>query len=281
MAITNFQQIIWSKKIQKSLDTLTSLKNHCDFQYERDSKNAKEVKILGVVRPTIRTYVPGTALTREAGTDSSQTLKLNQYRYFDFEIEDIDKAQSVPGLIEALTQEATAGLSDEGDKYVAGIVADEAAKESPEISVLTPVQLSTLTDGGVANIEAAFAKLYNNNCKVSDKFYLEINADWYTILRPEIIELDTNNSDLIKQGFVGKYGNAMISIENLLAKKTIKTKESIVCMLRTSKAVAYCGQIDKLEAYRPHDSFQDALKGLYVFGAKIVRPEQLCAIPVY
>ena len=281
MAITNFQQIIWSKKIQKSLDTLTSLKNHCDFQYERDSKNAKEVKILGVVRPTIRTYVPGTALTREAGTDSSQTLKLNQYRYFDFEIEDIDKAQSVPGLIEALTQEATAGLSDEGDKYVAGIVADEAAKESPEISVLTPVQLSTLTDGGVANIEAAFAKLYNKNCKVSDKFYLEINADWYTILRPEIIELDTNNSDLIKQGFVGKYGNAMISIENLLAKKTIQTKASTVCMLRTSKAVAFCGQIDKLEAYRPHDSFQDALKGLYVFGAKIVRPEQICAIPVY
>lgn len=279
MAITNFQRIIWSKKIQKSLDTITSLKNHCDFQYESDSKNAKEVKILGVVRPTIRTYVPGTPLTREAGTDSSQTLRLDQYRYFDFEVEDIDKAQSVPGLIEALSQEATAGLSEEGDKYVATLAATGAA--NGDIDTLSPIDLANLTDGGVANIEMAFNKLYKNNCKVSDKYFLEISSDWYTILRPYIIELDTNNSDLIKKGFVGHYGNAVISIENLLAQETIGGQLSTVCMLRTSKAIAFVGQIDKVEAYRPHDSFQDALKGLYVFGAKIVRPEQICALPVY
>lgn len=282
MAITNFQQTIWSKKIQKALDTITSLKNHCDFQYEKDSKNAKEVKILGVVRPKIRTYVPGTPLVREAASDASQILKLDQYRYFDFEVEDIDKAQSVPGLIEALSQEANEGLSEEGDIYVSSIAVAEAKKTSPTCVVLNPVQISGLTDGGVAVIESAFASLYKNNCKVSNAYYLEITADWYTVLRPYIIELDTNNSDLIKKGFIGKYGNANISIENLLQKDTIKGQaNATACMLRTSKAIAFCGQIDKVEAYRPHDSFQDALKGLYVFGAKIVRPEQLCVIPVY
>ena len=44
MAISNFQQTIWSKKIQEALKTITSLRNHCDFQYQADSKNAKEVK---------------------------------------------------------------------------------------------------------------------------------------------------------------------------------------------------------------------------------------------
>ena len=62
--VTNFQQTIWSKSILRSLDKITSLRNHCNFQYEKDSKNAKEVKILSVNRPTIRTYVPGTAITR-------------------------------------------------------------------------------------------------------------------------------------------------------------------------------------------------------------------------
>ena len=47
MAVTNFQQTIWSKSILKALDTITSLRNHCDFKYEKDSKNAKEVKIVG------------------------------------------------------------------------------------------------------------------------------------------------------------------------------------------------------------------------------------------
>ena len=92
--ITNFQQTIWSKSILRSLDTITSLRKHCNFQYEKDSENAKEVKILSVNRPTIRKYVPGTALVRESAGDGSMLLKLDQFHYFNFEVEDIVKAQS-------------------------------------------------------------------------------------------------------------------------------------------------------------------------------------------
>lgn len=281
MAITNFQQTIWSKKIQRQLETITSLKDHCDFEFERETANAKEVKILGVTRPTIRTYVPGTPLQREGGTDSSQLLKLDQYRYFDFEVEDIDKAQSVPGLIEALSKEATLGLSEEGDKYVASLVVAEAGNSGTKVAFGTATDISSVTDGGIALLETGFKKLYENNCKVTDTYHLEINPEWYTILRPEIIELDTNNSDLIKKGYVGKYGNALISIENLLGKATVGSQVCTLAMLRTNKAIAYAGQIDKVEAYRPHDAFQDALKGLYVFGATIVRPEQIYVFPIY
>lgn len=282
MAITNFQQTIWSKKIQTQLDTVTSLKDHCDFQFEGDIKFAKEVKILGVTRPTIRTYVPGTPITRDPGTDSSQVLKIDQYRYFNFEVEDVDKAQSVPGLIETLSKEATAGLSEEGDKYVAKIVKDDVTAETPTVSIGTKTQISSLTDGGIALIETGFKQLYKNNCKVNQDYFLEINPDWYTVLRPYILELDTDNSELIKNGFVGKYGNAKISIENLLEKATVQSQANCtLCMLRTSKAIAYAGQIDKVEAYRPDDGFQDAIKGLYVFGAKIVRAEQIFVFPVY
>lgn len=282
MAITNFQRTVWSKKIQLQLDTITSLKDHCDFEFEGEIAYAKEVKILGVVRPTIRNYVPGTPLTREAGTDSSQLLPINQYRYFDFEVEDIDKAQSQPGLIEALTKEATLGLSEEADKYVAGLVGTDITSASPTVSIGTKTDISGVTDGGIALIESGFKKLYENNCKVSDSYHLEINPEWYTILRPYIIELETNNMDLIKKGYVGRYGNALISIENLLWKGTYDSTANVTaCMLRTRKAIAFAGQIDKVEAYRPHDAFQDAIKGLYVFGAKIVRPEQLFVFPIY
>jgi hypothetical protein len=276
MAITNFQQTIWSKKIQTQLGTITSLKDHCDFQFEGEIKFAKEVKILGVTRPTIRTYVPGTPITRDPGTDSSQLLKIDQYRYFNFEVEDVDKAQSVPGLIETLSKEATAGLSEEGDKYVAKIVKDDVTAQTPTVSVGTKQQISSFTDGGIAVIETGFKQLYKNNCKVNQEYFLEINPDWFTVLRPYILELDTDNSELIKNGFVGKYGNAKISIENLLETATVQSQANCtLCMLRTSKAIAFAGQIDKVEAYRPHDAFQDALKGLYVFGAKIVRPDEI------
>ena len=281
MAISNFQQTIWSRKIQLQLDTITSLKDHCDFQFEGDIKFAKEVKILNVVRPTIRTYTPGTSLTREAGTDGAQLLQINQYRYFDFEVEDIDKAQSVPGLIENLTKEATLGLSEEADKYVASIVATDVGLGTPNVSVGTKTDISGVTDGGIGILEKGFQKLYENNNRVTDQYYLEITPEWYTILRPHIIALDTNNSELIKKGYVGKYGNALISIENNLGTATVSGTSCKLAMLRTSKAIAFAGQIDKVEAYRPHDAFQDALKGLYVFGAKIVRPESIYVFPIY
>lgn len=282
MAITNFQRTVWSKKIQTQLDTITSLKDHCDFEFEGEIAYAKEVKILGVTRPTIRTYTPGSSLTREAGTDSSQTLAINQYKYFDFEVEDIDKAQSTPGLIEALTKEATLGLSEEADKYVASLVGTDITSGSPTVSIGTKTDISGVTDGGISLIESGFKKLYENNCKVNDAYHLELNPEWYTILRPYIIELETFNTDLIKKGYVGKYANALISIENLLWKGTYDSTANVTaCMLRTTKAIAFAGQIDKVEAYRPHDAFQDALKGLYVFGAKIVRPEQIFVFPIY
>lgn len=277
MAVTNFKKQVWSSKIQHQLETITSLKDHCDFQFEGEVKQAERIKILGVVRPTIRTYVPGTALVREGANDNAQYMDIDQFRYFDFEVDDVEKAQSQKGLIEALSKEATLGLSEEADAYVASLVVADKANLNSAAST----DISTVTDGGISLIENGFATLYGNNCKPSDTFHLEITPEWYTILRPEIITLDTNNSEIIKKGYVGKYGNALISIENMLGTWNDGTRDTKLAMLRTNKAIAFAGQIDKVEAYRPQDAFSDAIKGLYVFGSKIVRPEQIYLFPIY
>ena len=62
--------------------------------------------------------------------------------------------------------------------------------------------------------------------------------------------------------------------------ETIKNEENteVYNILRTTKAIAFAEQIDKVEAYRPQDAFEDALKGLYVFGAKVVRPKEIVVI---
>lgn len=277
MAVANFKKQVWSSKIQHQLETITSLKDHCDFQFEGEVKQAERIKILGVVRPTIRTYVPGTALVREGANDNAQYMDIDQFRYFDFEVDDVEKAQSQKGLIEALSKEATLGLSEEADAYVASLVVADKANLNSAAST----DISTVTDGGISLIEGGFATLYGNNCKPSDTYHLEITPEWYTILRPEIITLDTNNSEIIKKGYVGKYGNALISIENMLGTWNDGTRDTKLAMLRTNKAIAFAGQIDKVEAYRPQDAFSDAIKGLYVFGSKIVRPEQIYLFPIY
>lgn len=276
--VTQFQQTIWSKSILRSLKKITSLRNHCNFQYEKDSKNAKEVKILSVNRPTIRTYVPGTAITRESATDSSQLLQLNQYRYFNFEVEDIVKAQSVQGLMEALTDEASKGLAEEGDKYVASIVKADVEASKPTVSVSSSV-ITLTTSNAMASVEDGFATLYGNDCKVSDMFYLELAPKVFTTYRQQLTELSTNNPEILKKGAVGKINNAYVCIENLLPtgkKQSSDSADNVYYnILRTDKAIAFAEQIDKVEHYRPEDAFTDAVKGLYVFGAKIIRPKEI------
>lgn len=268
--ITQFQQTIWSKSILRSLEKITSLRNHCNFQYEKDSKNAKEVKILSVNRPTIRTYVPGTAITRESVTDSSLLMKIDQYRYFNFEVEDIVKAQSVPGLMEALTDEAGKGLALEGDKYVAELIKAEVEAGNVDAS-----EVVTLTkDNAMETVENGFATLYGNDCKVSDMFYLEVSPKAFTTYRMALTELSTNNPEILKKGAVGKINNAYVCIENLLP----TGEGSVYNILRTDKAVAFTEQIDKVEHYRPEDAFTDAVKGLYVFGGLVVRPKEIYVI---
>ena len=267
-AQTHFQQTIWSASILRSLAKVTSLRNHCNFQYEKESKNAKEVKILSVNRPAVRPYVPGTALQRESVGDSSQILQLNQYRYFNFEVEDIVKAQSVPGLMEALTDEAAKALAEEGDKGVADAV--KAAADASEIAV-SATEIALTASNAMASVEDGFATLYANDCKVSDTFYLELAPKVFTTYRQSLTELSTNNPEILKKGAVGKINNAFVCIENLLPKSSTAHYN----ILRTDKAIAFAEQISKLEKYRPEDAFTDAVKGLYVFGVKIVRPKEV------
>ena len=275
--VAHFQQTIWSKSILKELNKITSLRNHCNFQYEKDSKNAKEVKILSVNRPTIADYVPGTAINRESVADSSQLLKLDQYKYFNFEIEDIVKAQSVPGLMEETTRQASLGLSEEGDKYVASLVKAGVEDETDPLSQSASV-ITLTTSNAMSSVEDGFATLYGNDCKVSDMFYLELAPKVFTTYRQQLTELSTNNPEILKKGAVGKINNAYVCIENLLPTGRTgsgSTDNVYYNILRTEKAIAFAEQIEKVEHYRPEDAFTDAVKGLYVFGAKIVRPKEI------
>lgn len=272
MAITNFQRTVWSTQFNKSLEKITSLRNHSDYKYEKDTKNANSVKILGVVRPGIRDYVKGTPLTRDGATDTALTLTIDTFKYFNFGVYDVDKAQSVPGAMELLTDEATRGLSEEGDKKIAAVIKAATEAETNPLAQSASVITYTKTNA-VESVENGFTALYTNDCKIQDTYHLEVCPKVYTTLRPCLTEVYTDNIEMAKKGYIGKYANALVSIENLLPKST--DGATIYNILRTNKAVAFAEQINNVEAYRPDDDFEDALKGLYGCGALIVRPKEI------
>ena len=264
------KQMIWHKAYERALKTITSLRNHCDFKYEKDANNADKVRILNAVRPTVRTYVPGTPITRDAVASTSMDLVIDQFKYFNIGMDDVIKAQTVPGAMEASAQEGSIALAEEGDKYVATIVKNGVTSNAID----TTSSVKATKTNAIDIVENGFEILYKKNNKVSDNYWLEVAPSFHRVLRPSLTELLTNNVEMAKKGIVGKYGNANVTIENLLP----DDGTDVYNILRTEHAIAFIEQIRKVEAYRPEDSFEDALKGLYGYGAKLVRPDEIVVL---
>lgn len=271
MSVAVFKQTLWSKKIQNALDTLTGLRTHCDFQFEGEIKAGNKLKITGSVKPTIGTYVPGTDITIENVDGNDQELVIDQFRYFARYFDNVDKAQSIPGVMENDAKECAKYLHEEGDKYVAEIVktgiTDGTITKSG--SAITPSKPNV-----VGAVEEGLVALYEKNVSTTSELYGEFSPKFYSFLRQSLTEVLTNNVELAKKGAVGKYNNVMVCIENLLPVES-KIRYNII---RTSKAVAFAGQVDTVKAIEKEKGFGDIVKGLYVFGAKVVRPEEIYAI---
>lgn len=264
------KQTIWHKAYERALKTITSLRNHCDFKYETDAKNADKVRILNAVRPTVKQYTPGAKIEREAVSATSQDLLIDQFHYFNIGIDDITKAQTVPGALEASAEEGALALSEKGDEYVATLVKEGVTDGTIHA---TPSAKASKSNA-IELVEDGFEVLYGNNCKVQEEYWLEIAPSFHKVLRPSLTELLTNNVEMAKKGIVGKYGNALVTIENMLP----SDDTDVYNILRTKHAIAFVEQIRKTKAYEPEDGFEEAIKALYAFGAKIVREKEIVVI---
>ena len=270
MAMDLAKQKIWHKAYEKALATITSLRNHNDFTYKKDANNADTVYVLNAFVPTAKKYTPGTDIEREAVDSTRKEIKMDQFYYFNIEIDDVDAVQSVPGALEAAAEEGARVLSEQGDIYTASLI-----KAGVEDESIATVSGGTITKtNAVEKVEEGFAVLYGNNVKPSSTFYLELKPKFFTLFRQNLTELYTNNVEMAKKGFVGKYGNALVSIENLLPSVTAGD----VNVLRTGKAIAFNEQLRETKHYEPEGSFSKAIKALYVYGAKVLNPEQIVAI---
>lgn len=267
MAVTKFQKEVWSKKIQDDLELKTKLVDNCTREYEGDCELAKTVRILGVGEPTIGAYT-GADITIEAMSDSSQNLNIDQANYFAFEVKDVDKAQSVPGLPEKYQAKAVHGLAVKRDSYVAGLI----KAETTNVTTATGLTQANVKDA----IDAAIVALRERNFDGSG--VIEITPAIYSIFKNNLIELSTNNPEMIKKGIVGMYDNFTVVMSNNLAKDESGSTKYVYCAARSKEAIAFAGQINEVEAGRMEKRFSDYVRGLDTFGSKVIAPAELQVI---
>ena len=264
MAVTNFIQTIWSKKIQDDLELKCKLVDNCLRDYEGDCKYARTVKILGVGEPAIGTYT-GAKIEYEAMSDKGQTLDIDQQNYFAFLVDDINQAQSVPGLAEKYQEKAVHGLAVKRDAYVANLI-----KGATNVTTADALTREAVKEA----IDAAIVELRERN--FDEEGVIEITPAVYNCFKNELITLSTNNPEYIKKGIVGMYDDFKVVMSNGLAKDTTH----YYCDVRGKKAIAFAGQINEVEAGRHQDYFADYVRGLDTFGARVIDNARIQVVKV-
>ena len=276
MSVKNFIPIIWSKKILKELDNEHMIVKNCSTKYSGEiSGVGSKVKINSINEPTIGDYVPNvTVITPEELQDESRMLEITESKYFAFKLDKVDSKQNTQGegLLSEGLRKAVVGLIDRAEIFVTTKYAD----------AYSSVTNAALTSG---NFFSTFMKakrklMRNGKVSTSTPCFAEVTPEvWEKGVLADILYNNQDNGEMIRKGqYVQSLGMRFYVSNNIAV---VETSEDIVagtCCVRTKDSIGYAEQIMETVKYMPENSFSNAIKGLHVYGAKMIKPREACKL---
>lgn len=281
MAITRFKPEVWSAKLliasRKAL--VYGGPQVINREYEGEIADSGDtVRITSISDPTVGTYVPNTTvITPEELTDAQRTLIVDQQKYFAFKVDDVDKRQAKGDVMPEAMTRAAYRVADVQDQYIASLYTGIAAANVLG-STGAPINTFTVpTDAYDKVLVPLRTKLAKANVPTQGRYVVaspELMAS--LLLDPRFIKAnEAGTPDALRNGYVGRAAGFDIFESNNVP---VPSGDTQVIQAGVNAAITFADQIAKTEAYRPESSFADAIKGLSVYGAKLIRPDMLaCA----
>lgn len=273
MAITNFIPTIWSENLYEALNRQYVAVANCSREFEGEIKNkGSVVKICGVGEISVNDYTKNTDMSSpQALSDTVRELTVDRAKYFSFQIDDVDRAQCTPKLMEAAMKNAADSLAKEADEYIYSLYEKAAST----------VKLEGASADNIINaIIDARQKLYESNVSDASGIVIEVSPAVSSLILKAKVALSTDNTDALETGCLGSIGGCKIFVSNSIATKTVSGVCYHKCIVRTKRAIAFAEQLSEIDAFRPEKRFADAVKGLHLYGADVIYPSELVLLDV-
>jgi N4-gp56 family major capsid protein len=279
MAVDTFIPEVWAASLLTTLEKSlvfggTGITNR---DYEGDiSQFGDTVHVNFLTDPTVATYTKNsTTISPQTLTTADEDLVIDQTPYFAFEVDDIDARQVRNGgdLMSKASQRAAFRLRDTADQFLATTIVAGAGE------VFDPETITTVGDA-FRFILRAMAELDRNDVPQDGRF-LAVGPDFHAAILGDSRFIDASkygSSTPIRAGEVGMVLGFTVYKSNNLPEGTYAGSVpaySRYVVAGHPIATTFAQQINKVEAYRPESAFSDAVKGLHVYGAKVLRPEAL------
>lgn len=283
MAVTTFIPELWSARLLYALEKAHVATNLVNRNYEGEiSNHGDTVHINTIGAITVKSYTKNTDIDApETLTTTDQALAIDQAKYFNFQVDDVDKVQAAGELVDTAMGRAAYALADVSDAYLFGVIAAGAAAGNTIGSAAAPVALTA-------------SNVYENIVKLKTKLdKANVPNTGRTIVVPpdvhSLLLLDdrfakspaTAGQEALINGLVGRIAGFDVYMSNNVktgtGTDTGKTPYFEITAQITD-ATTYAEQIIKTEAYRMESRFADAVKGLHVYGAKVTDGTKIAKI---
>lgn len=273
MAITQMLPSIWSArilgKLEKALVYAQPGVVRRDFEGEIRA-DGDRVHFHSFADLTIGTYVKdSTTLTYENLTDSRVTLLVDQAKYFAFRVDDINAAQMRPKIIDAAADRASYQLAQVADAYVASLYTGSSSSN--------PDNIIEVTQATAANVYSKFVglaqRMDENNLPAEGRY--AIIPPWIKalLLQDNTFVTQANPSSVLN-GSIGMVAGINLLVSNNVPVTGTPTDDYHI-MAGVENAIGYAEQIANVEGLRLEGSFADGVRGLHLYGAKVLQPELL------
>lgn len=272
MSVENFIQKVWSAKILSAL-----LKSHVfgqpsvvNREYEGEIKDkGSSVKINAIGDVTVKDYTKNTDIDgAEELNDASLELVITEGKYFNFAVDDVDKVQSNADVMGEGLRRAAHSLRDKSDLFIAShhVHVPAANLIGSDASPVVPTKADIydyLVDLGI-KLDEANVPTENRFCVVPPWI------EGLLLKNTLFVGVGSMKSDeTLRNGVIGRAAGFDILKSNNTP-NTAGTKYKVIA--GHPMAFSFAEQIVKVVAYQPEKRFADAVKGLHVYGGKLVRP---------
>lgn len=278
MSVKSFIPQVWSARLLEHLDKNLVVANLFNRYWEGEiAQYGDTVHINQIGDIAVKSYKANVDIADPDELDThDQLLIIDQGDYFNFYLNDVDRAQIRTDLMDRAMQRAAYSLSDKLDQYLAGLLAggeltDGLGTDDAPLYVTAEnaydllVQMKVKLDKANVPTQGRYALMppeYEGYMLLDDRF-----ASAY----------GTNAENRLVNGLVARAAGFDIYISNNV-KNTDGEKNKVIAS--TVDQATYANQIINTEAYRREKGFDDGVKGLHVYGAKVVRPEAVAVATV-
>lgn len=277
MSVDTFIPEVWAARLLENLRkaqvfTQAGIVNR---DYEGDIANMGDtVRIQAIGAITIGDYVKNADISApETLTDAETTLLIDQGKFFNFAVDDVDKRQISVNLIDGAMREAAYGLRDVSDKFVAGLYTE--AGSTVGTSAAPKTNLGTATNAYV-HLVALAVELDQQDIPTDGRWV--VVPPWFhgKLLQDDrFVKSGVDSAaGTLANGEVGQAAGFRILKSNNVSNNATTWR----IPAGTDAAISFAEQINKVEAFRPERRFADAVKGLNLYGAKVIRPAALSVL---